>query len=269
MGSMSPALALAIAVAVLVIVLAILWLRVFVPWGTRWGATEQEQADSMPGDDFLDEVEGLRSRVRMTRAISIEAPPHEVWRWLAQLGRGAGFYAIESLDNGAKASARHLVSWIPEPRLGDASAIGYLRVIVPGRELAWWLRDLTSLGTTMCMATCLRVRASGDGSRVVIRITGGGQGWTTTLVLHVFILIDTLMARRQLVTLKQCIEHAEAESSKAADSETGAHDQYQLYEVIYANGERAGVQGKEQAPQWRSLAQRELGDRMGSQPSAS
>ena len=35
---------------------------------------------------------------------------------------------------------------------------------------------------------------------------------------------------------------------------TGGKDQYQLYEVIYASGERAGVQGKEHATKWRQSA---------------
>jgi hypothetical protein len=34
----------------------------------------------------------------------------------------------------------------------------------------------------------------------------------------------------------------------------GATDQYQLYEVIYVTGERAGVPGKEHAVRWRQTA---------------
>jgi hypothetical protein len=39
-----------------------------------------------------------------------------------------------------------------------------------------------------------------------------------------------------------------------AAAETGARDQYQLYEVIYAGGESAGRQGVDHAARWRESA---------------
>jgi hypothetical protein len=72
-------------------------------WGTRWGSTAEERALKMPGDEYL---EGDRqARVAMTRAISISARPERVWPWIAQLGRGAGWYSLDWLDNGRKVSA--------------------------------------------------------------------------------------------------------------------------------------------------------------------
>ena len=52
----------------------------------------------MSGDDYLED--GPPSRVAMTRAISIDAAAEQVWPWIAQLGRGAGWYSIDWLDNG-------------------------------------------------------------------------------------------------------------------------------------------------------------------------
>ena len=40
-----------------------------------------------------------------------------------------------------------------------------------------------------------------------------------------------------------------------ARPETGARDQFQSYEVIYASGDRAGVPGKEHAARWRMAAE--------------
>ena len=48
-----------------------------------WGATEEEVAATMPGDDLLP-----RAQYRCTRAITISAPPDEVWPWLVQVGYG-------------------------------------------------------------------------------------------------------------------------------------------------------------------------------------
>ena len=112
---------------------------VLLRWGTRWGSTPEERARAMPGDEYL--RGGPCVRLAMTRAITIKAPPERVWPWIAQLGRGAGWYSVDWLDNGRKTSAWHLVSWVPEPSLGDATAIGYLRHIDVGRSVAWWLGD--------------------------------------------------------------------------------------------------------------------------------
>jgi hypothetical protein len=58
---------------------------------TRWGSTADERTASMPGDAYLEGGPGARTV--MTRAISIAAPPMIVWPWLAQMGRGAGWYS--------------------------------------------------------------------------------------------------------------------------------------------------------------------------------
>jgi hypothetical protein len=226
--------------------------RAFISWGTRWGATPAECATPMTGDAYLDG--GPPARVAMTRAVSLNRPPEVVWPWLAQLGRGAGWYSYDLLDNGNQASARHLVSWIPEPQLGDASAIGYLRYLEPGRELVWWVGGEKFLGTKARMVIDILVTPQDRGSRLVIRISGDAAGPTARLVLKIFQVIDTIMARRQLLGIK---ERVEAYGLRAADPEhpeNGRPDQYQFYEVIFASGQTAGVPGREKASQWRQMA---------------
>ncbi len=73
---------------------AALW-KLFTPWQRNWGATEEEMAATLPGDELTPPpVE------QNTRAITIAAPPEEVWPWLVQLGadRG-GFYSYAWLEN--------------------------------------------------------------------------------------------------------------------------------------------------------------------------
>lgn len=221
-------------------------------WGKRWGSTPEEQAREMPGDDYLDG--GPRARVVMTRAISIDASPERVWPWLAQMGRGAGWYSVDWLDNGRKTSARHLVSWIPEPRLGDATAVGYLRHFEQGRSLAWWLDGGNFLGSRARMVTCHEVSAEGGGSRVVSRISADTRGPSARLALWLFEAIDSIMACRQLIGLRQRVERWEEEPETPSDPETGDHAEYQLYEILYASGDRAGVQGREHGARWRQAA---------------
>lgn len=71
------------------------WRGVFTPWQRNWGATEEEVAMSLPGDELTPPpVE------QNTRAITIAASPEQVWPWLVQMGadRG-GFYSYAWLEN--------------------------------------------------------------------------------------------------------------------------------------------------------------------------
>ena len=61
-----------------------------------WGATDEEVRRALPGDELRSPF-GYR-RIS-TRAITIDAPPEEVWPWLVQVGSGrAGFYTHEWVE---------------------------------------------------------------------------------------------------------------------------------------------------------------------------
>lgn len=61
----------------------------------RWGATPQEIAARLPGDDLVADA-----RLTATRAITIDAPADDVWPWVVQLGQGrGGFYSYDALEN--------------------------------------------------------------------------------------------------------------------------------------------------------------------------
>ena len=54
-----------------------------------WTATGQERAMPLPGDDLVPSP-----MVQATHAVTINAPPQQVWPWLVQTGQGrAGFYS--------------------------------------------------------------------------------------------------------------------------------------------------------------------------------
>jgi hypothetical protein len=67
-------------------------------------------------------------------------------------------------------------------------------------------------------------------------------------------VIDTIMARRQLLGIKERVETYGARSVDPDHPENGLPDQYQLGVVIYASGKIAGVQGKEKISRWRYMA---------------
>ncbi len=238
--------------AILLALFGVLAAVVFTLRTVRWGATAEECSRAMPGDAYL--TDGERLTVAMTRAVTIQAAPEAVWPWLAQLGRGAGWYSYEWLDNGRKQSARHIVSWIPEPRRGDASPIGYIRHIEPGSELTWWVGDTPFLGSITRLVVDMRLSPQGRASRLVIRMTADATGGLPRVTLWMFRFIDSLMARRQLIGIKQRAERYGARGSDPDHPETGARDQYQHYEVVYASGERAGTPGKEAGEKWHRAA---------------
>jgi hypothetical protein len=61
----------------------------------RWGATDQEAAEPLPGDEVI-----AQPRYQATHAVTIHAPPSQVWPWLVQLGQGrGGLYSYDWLEN--------------------------------------------------------------------------------------------------------------------------------------------------------------------------
>jgi hypothetical protein len=87
--------------------------RIVRPWARRWGATEEEAARPLPGDQVVTKADFVA-----TRAITIDAPPHDVWPWLVQIGSGrAGWYTYDRIDNAGMPSATEI---IPELTPGGA-----------------------------------------------------------------------------------------------------------------------------------------------------
>lgn len=65
------------------------------PWLLGWGATPEEAAGPLPGDELVP-----HPQVQTTRAVTIQASPSQVWPWLVQMGWGrAGFYSYDALEN--------------------------------------------------------------------------------------------------------------------------------------------------------------------------
>lgn len=111
-------------------------------WHLRWGATDAEVAGPMPGDELVPDPS-----LTTTRAITIGAPPEDVWPWLVQIGYGrAGFYSYDLFDNGGRPSADRLLpehqhpaigDWVPmAPKVNETTAFR-IRAFEPNRFLLW------------------------------------------------------------------------------------------------------------------------------------
>ena len=81
----------------------------------RWGATDEEVTAAYPGAGLVSH--GQRAA---TMAVTIDAPPDQVWPWLVQMGgdRG-GWYSWHRLDNGGRPSATGVRPEWQDLALGD------------------------------------------------------------------------------------------------------------------------------------------------------
>ena len=111
----------------------------------NWGATEAETRARLPGDELLEQADGVS-----TRAITIDAPANAVWPWIAQMGpspRGGAYTHdwIENLLGLNMHSVERVLAEFQHPQVGDT--IGYgpnrmrLELVEPGRVLAWRSED--------------------------------------------------------------------------------------------------------------------------------
>ena len=105
-----------------------------------WGATPEEAAARLPGDELLEDADGVA-----TRAITIDGPRSAVWPWLAQMGpspRG-GAYTYDWVENLLKLNMHSVDRVLPEfqhPEIGDGFGFGANRmsyaIVEPERVLA-------------------------------------------------------------------------------------------------------------------------------------
>ena len=110
-----------------------------------WGATDAEAGARLPGDELLEDADGIA-----TRAIDIAAPAAAVWPWIAQMGpspRG-GAYTYDWIENLLGLDMHSVDVVLPEyqsPVVGDTIGYGPNRMRVervePERVLAWRSED--------------------------------------------------------------------------------------------------------------------------------
>jgi hypothetical protein len=187
------------------------------PWLTTWGATPEEVDRHFPEDDLVEP-----SSLRATRAITIDAPAHDVWQWLVQIGEDrAGFYSYTWLERLALAdmhNADEIHDDWQQRRRGDTVWLGQ-RYGELGRQVLAACepdRAFVMVSPTDLDAIDRGGHASGSWAfflepvdarrtRLIVRSSGGaiGQPW--------FDIVHFVMEQKMMRGLKDRVERHQTE----------------------------------------------------------
>ena len=172
----------------------------------RWGATDEEVREPFPGADLI--PGGSRAP---TMAITIDAPPAQVWPWLVQMGYDrAGFYSWDLLDNLGRKSADRIHPEWQSLSLGDhINAMGLdaweVAIVEPQRFLG--LRPSPRYGANALWGFLLKELPNGR-TRLIVSGYGAMQPrWLQPLVdFAMYEWTHWVMQSRQLTQLKKLAE---------------------------------------------------------------
>lgn len=194
--------------------------KVFERWHRKWGATDDELVVELPGDELTaGPVE------QSTRAVTVDATPHDVWPWVVQLGadRG-GFYSYDWLENLFGLEIHSAAAIVPEwQRLEVGDMVysdnerksGWIIVkVVPDVALVMKQADMKAaramsrnegLGFEFQWTFALRPLPAG-GTRLLVRERVAYGRWLTRRIMAPVGLVSFVMTRRMLVGIKQRAE---------------------------------------------------------------
>jgi hypothetical protein len=206
------------------------------PWLRGWGATNGERREPLPGDELV------RGRYQSTHAITIGAPPAQVWPWIVQLGYGrGGWYSYDRLERAVGAgefadggSARRIVAELQGLAVGDTvllSPNGGLTVVDlegPRSLVLHYRMDAFSAAPASEQSRAVLdwtwvfvLRPVAEGCRLQVRVRIDPWPWWLQVTLPLLEAAHWVMERKMLLGLKQRAEQrAPQRPSVAASTST-------------------------------------------------
>jgi hypothetical protein len=178
----------------------------------RWGATDDEVAEALPGDALVPDAD-----LTATRGITIHGRAADVWPWIAQLGQGrGGLYSYDALENLVGCDMRSAHRIVPEwqaAQVGDQVRLHpevALAVAVVDRGHALVVQGGVPMGQMpspyeFTWAFVLKERADGA-TRLLVRERYGYIRWWAPLLVEPVALISFMMSQKMLRGIKQRAE---------------------------------------------------------------
>jgi hypothetical protein len=195
-------------------------------WHRTWGADDEEACEQLPGDEHVRALD-----LQTTRAITISAPPHQVWPWLVQMGQGrGGLYTYEWIENALGPQIHNLdridpglqalqigdrVRLTPEIYLGRVPGQYYRVTEIRPKEALVMLQELPT-GAVSSWSFILRPRADKHTRLIVRGRTSAPSGLAARVARQVELLLLEpgyfVMERGMLRGIKQRAEAFPAEA---------------------------------------------------------
>jgi hypothetical protein len=200
------------------------------PWMYCWGSTDDEVTEALPCDELVED--GAR---RSTRGVVIDAPPAEVWPWLAQIGEDrAGFYSYSLLERAVGAKIHNVDVVHPEwqdVNVGDTvwlarrygkQASMVVAAVEPASHLVLMSPsdfDRVQSGKKAAGAWAFYLRPTDGRTRLLIRGSGGAVGHFVFDVPH-FVMEQKMMRgiRSRVERSRQDASAAEFPRKRGAES---------------------------------------------------
>lgn len=187
------------------IILLLVYLRFIRPWQHRWGATDDEVARLMPGDELV-----TSPTLNATRAVTINARPEDIWPWIIQIGFGrAGWYSYDWIDNLGKPSARQIVPAWQDLNVSDKIYLSQrtfeiVQQIDPYRSMLWVGDESAATAGTWAWGL---YPMNDSQTRLVTRLRGK-YNWTSPWIVLLLVVdtLDIVMMRRCMLGIKERAE---------------------------------------------------------------
>ncbi len=174
------------------------------PWQQQWGATAEEVAQAMPGDEIVE-----TPVLTATRALTIEATPGKVWPWLVQMGYGrAGFYSYDWVDNSRRHSAERIIPELQFLQVGDAIPTAPKQGLTVAKMEPSRLLLLTLREPQIQLSLAITLREIGvDRTRLIVRLRLNYRwGVRRSLYFRLFEPGDFVMMRKLMLGIKRRAE---------------------------------------------------------------
>jgi hypothetical protein len=212
-----------IGIVAAVVVVAVAFFGWYRPWHLKWGATPEDLARRMAGDEIVQ-----RPIFNATRVVMIEARPEDIWPWIVQIGFSrAGWYSYDLFDNLGRHSSERIVPELQHLEVGDLVPLGpgegsgmFVKELVLNRSMLWWTgKDGQTTWAWGLYPT------SGGATRLVTRVRAPFSWRRPVSAVWIFLdeVADFPMMRKCLLGIKRRAE-AQAAAEIRLESRKDARD---------------------------------------------